>query len=145
MADVGYLAKLYRNTGTYDAPTWEEIDLVRDVTVTLSADEVDLTTRASGGFKQAGAGLKELTFEFEARWKGDDTNLAALRDAYLNGTSVELLALDGPVTTPGSQGPRTTCVITKFDRSEPLADAITVSITAKPTPSEHNPEWFTAS
>ncbi|NJN36804.1 MAG: hypothetical protein HC794_06785 [Nitrospiraceae bacterium] len=58
-----------------------------------------------------------------------------------NGT-VEFAVLDGPVATSGSQGLRAAMAITNFSRSEPLEEAIKVSVTAKPTYSDHPPEWM---
>jgi hypothetical protein len=33
--------------------------------------------------------------------------------------------------------------VTKFNRNEPLEEALTVSVTAKPTYAEHAPAWMT--
>ena len=51
----------------------------------------------------------------------------------------------GPITEAGSQGLRASFSITKFSRNEPLEEAITVSVTAKPTYSDNPPEWMTVS
>ena len=46
-------AKLYYNSGSYASPTWVEICNVKDVTLSLEKDEVDVTTRCSGGLKSS--------------------------------------------------------------------------------------------
>ena len=44
---------------------WTEIEAVKDVTLSVDAAEVDITTRASGGWKEYVAGLRDVTLEFE--------------------------------------------------------------------------------
>ena len=53
--------------------------------------------------------------------------------------------MDGDMTAPVSQGLRALCVITNFSRNEPLEEAITVSVTVKPTFSVNPPSWVVAS
>ena len=47
--------------------------------------------------------------------------------------------------TVGVQGLRATMAVTNFSRNEPLEEAITVSVTVKPTYAENAPEWMTVS
>jgi hypothetical protein len=58
---------------------------------------------------------------------------------------VEFAVLDGGSTTPGTQGLRATMAIINFTRSEPLEEAIKVSVTAKPTYAATPPTWMTVS
>jgi hypothetical protein len=44
-------ARLYRNTADYASPTWAEVTNVKDVTLNLEKGEVDVTTRANGGWR----------------------------------------------------------------------------------------------
>jgi len=142
---LGLSAKLYRNTGTYDTPTWQEITLVKDVKLTLSKGEADATTRAAGGWKQSVATLKEASLELELVWDPSDQSLTALRDAYLNNTPVDLAVMDGPMqpgTGKTSQGLRALWDVFSFDRNEPLEEVLTVSVTLKPTYGAA-PTWHT--
>ena len=75
-------------------------------------------------------------------WDSADTDFTAIRDAFLNKTAVELAVLDGDVVTTGSQGLRASFMVTSFSRNEPLEEAITVSVTMKPTYSANPPEWM---
>lgn len=137
---LGLDAKLFRNTGTYNAPTWTEIGNVRDVTLNLETSEADVTTRANNGWRATVATLKDASIEFEMVWDSDDANFTAMRQAFLGNTSIELAVLDDEVAT--GQGLRATCMVTKFSRNEPLEEAITVSVTVKPTYSDHAPSWM---
>jgi hypothetical protein len=140
---LGLDAKLFRNTGTHPAPVWNEIENVKDVTLNLEAGEADVTTRGNAGWRATVATLKDGSIEFEMVWDTEDDDFTAIRDAFLNHTAVEFAVMDGDIATTGSQGLRAACAITNFSRNEPLEEAITVSVTVKPTYSENPPEWMT--
>ena len=140
---LGMEAKLYRNTGSFVAPTWVEMTNVKDLTLNLEAAEADVTTRGNAGWRATIAALKDGSIEFEMVWDPADAGFTAIQDAYFNNTTVEFAVMDGDVTSTGTQGLRATMSITKLTRSEPLEQAITVSVTAKPTYSDNAPEWMT--
>ncbi len=142
---LGLEAKLYRNTGTYGIPVWEEIEDAQDVSLNLEAGEAEAKRRGGGGWAETIAALKGASIEFGLLYRSSNTDFTALRDAYLNRTAIDILVLDGDVATTGSQGLRAACHITNFSREEPLEEALTVSVTAKPTPNDDSPPaWFTA-
>lgn len=143
---VGLSCELSYNTGTYAVPVWVEIDLARDVTMSLEAAEADASTRSSGGWRETIQSLKDAGLEIEVANDSADTAFTAIKDAFINGTNLEVLILDGPVATVGSQGLRMTCAVSAFSRSEPLEELVTVSATLKPTPNDDAvPAWYTAS
>jgi len=144
MIVMGFAAKLYRNSGTYVAPTWVEIAEVKDNTLSLDADEVDVTTRAGAGFKQTEPGLIDAGLEFEINWDTEDANFTALRTAFSTREQIEMLALDGPVDTAGSQGLRFTGKVLSFNRNEPVEENLTVTVTIKPCIAANAPAWYTA-
>jgi len=132
-------AKLYRNTGTYDAPDWVEITNVKDVTPVAGNGEADVTTRANHGWKASKATLKDGSVEFEMMWDTEDEGFAAIQSAFFGNENIDLAVMDGDIETEGSEGLRATFSVTKFDRKEPLEEAITVSVTLKPTYATHAP------
>jgi len=135
-------AKLYWNSGTYAVPTWEEMGNVKDVTLNLEKGEADVTTRANDGWRATLGTLKEGSIEFEMVWDTDDAGFLALKDAYFNDTAIEMAVMDGDVAASGSQGLRASFSVTNFSRSEPLEEAIGVSVTLKVTYSANAPEWM---
>lgn len=141
---LGMDAKLYRNTGSYASPVWNEVKNVKDVTLNLEAGEADVTTRGNGGWRANIATLKDASLEFEMVWDTADDDFTAIRTAFLTNAAIEFAVLDGPVATSGSQGLRASVAITNFSRAEPLEEAIKVSVTAKPTYATNPPEWMTA-
>jgi hypothetical protein len=138
---LGLDAKLYRNTGTHPAPAWNEVKNVKDVTLNLEAGEADVTTRGNSGWRATVATLKDASVEFDMVWDTADDDFAAIRDAFLNHTAIEVAVMDGDIATAGSQGLRATCMVTNFSRNEALEEAITVSVTVKPTFSTNAPTW----
>lgn len=141
---LGMDAKLYRNTGSYGSPVWNEVKNVKDVTLNLEAGEADVTTRGNAGWRANIATLKDASLEFEMVWDTADDDFTAIRTAFLTNAAIEFAVLDGPVAMSGSQGLRASMAITNFSRAEPLEEAIKVSVTAKPTYATNPPEWMTA-
>jgi len=143
---MGYEAKLYRNTGTYESPVWDEVVNVKDLTSGGDAEEVDVTTRKNAGYKAVVAGLKDASVEFDMVWDADDLDFSAFQDAFFATVpaekAIEVAVMDGPIATAGSQGLRATMAVTNFSRNEALGEALTVSVTLKPTYADNPPEWY---
>ncbi len=138
---LGLDARIYRNTGTFAVPIWNEIKNVKDVTLNLEAGEADVTTRGNAGWRATVATLKDASIEFEMVWDTADDDFAAIRDTFLNRGAMEFAVMDGDFTVTGSQGLRATCMVTNFSRNEALEEAITVSVTVKPTYAANPPSW----
>jgi hypothetical protein len=138
-------AKLYRNTGTYAVPVWDLIGNVKDLTLSLEKDETDVTTRASGGWKEFVDGMKDATVEFGMLWDTGDADFDAFQGAFINNTSVEVLVLDGLAATAGSEGLRATMMVKSFTRNENLGEALMVDVSLRPVKNANSaPVWYTA-
>jgi hypothetical protein len=139
---LGLDAKLYFcAAGIGGTPQWTELTNVKSVTLSLQKAEADTTTRAAAGWKTFAATLKEASIEWEMVWDSDDAGFTAVKDAYFNNTAIGLAVMDGPVATNGSQGLWADCHIMEFSREEPLEEALSVKVTAKPTYSANPPQW----
>jgi len=141
-AKLGMEAKLYRNTGSYESPVWAEVENVKDLALNLEAGEADVTTRANDGWRATIATLKDASVEFGMVWDTEDADFSAIQDAYFDGTSIEFAVMDGDIAVAGSEGLRATMAVTGFSRDEPLEEAITVTVTIKPTYADNPPEWY---
>ena len=141
---LGLNAKIYRNSGTFAVPVFEEIGNVRDVTLTLETAEADVTTRTNEGWRATVATLRDASVEFEMVWDTVDPNFDSIRIAYLNNGTVEFSVMDGDITVSGSQGLRFLSIISTFTRTEPLEDALKVQVSAKPAfaPPGEAPFWL---
>ena len=144
---LGLDAKLYFcAAGIGGSPIWTELTNVKNVTLSLQKGEADVTTRANNGWKATAGTLKEGSIEFEMVWDTADAGFTAIKNAYFDNTLIGLAAMDGPITgtaSSGSQGLWADCMITDFSRDEPLEDALSVKVTAKPTYSANAPIWKT--
>jgi heme-binding NEAT domain protein len=138
---LGLNAKLYRGTAGTKAST--EVNNVKDLTVTLESGEADVTTRATQGWKASMATLKEASLEFTILYDTADTDFNAFQTAYFSNTPLALYVSDGDSTT--EKGLDADFTITGFSVEQNLEEAITVSITAKPTQiggsSSRAPKW----
>jgi hypothetical protein len=141
---LGMEAKLYFKVGGVGgAGSWVELANVKDVTLNLETGEADVTTRGNAGWRATVGTLKEGSIEFEMVWDTEDTGFSAIKDAYFENQVIGFAVMDGDVATAGSQGLQADFAITNFSRKEALEEALTVSVTAKPTYSATAPEWVT--
>ncbi len=135
---LGMDAKLYYKPGGQSGGgAWTTLTNVRDVTLNLETGEADVTTRANAGWRATVGTLKEASVEFEMVWDTADAGFTAIKNAFFNNEMIGLRVLDGD----GGQGLQADFSITNFSRSEPLEEAITVSVTAKVTYSDTPPSW----
>jgi len=118
------------------------MDNCTDVNLNLTAGEADVTTRANSGWKAVAATLKEASIDFEMLWKPSDAGFTAISEAWLNGDELSFACMDGDITTSGKKGLAANFMVTNFSRSEPLTEAIKVSVTIKPSSFT---EWYTVS
>lgn len=117
--------------------TWVEVTAARDVTNNGDADEVDVSSRGSGGHKQTRVALRDASIDFDMVWDGVITaepgkGVDAIRAAWFAGTEITLASLDGDMDVVGHRGLVGNFVITSCSRAEPLSDAMTFAVTAKP-------------
>lgn len=138
---LGLEAKLYYNAADFSG-TFTEITNVKDLTLNVEAGEADASTRGNNGWRATLATLKDGSIEFEMVWDTTDAAFTTIRTAFFDGSAVGFAILDGDIADTGSQGLKAPMVITNFSRNEPLEEAITVSVTAKPTYSANPPEWM---
>jgi hypothetical protein len=134
MADfvLGMNAKLYYSaTAGTVLGSLTELSNVKDLTLNLTAGEADITTRGNSGWRATAQTLKEAELTFQMVWKPGDAAFEAIRDAFLNNTTVELAVLDQARGTSGAQGPKASWSITNFTRTENLEEAIVADVTAK--------------
>lgn len=125
---IGLDCVVQRNTGTYASPTWSAITTISEVTVSAERGKADVSTRGSGGWKMEKGTLKSLSLEFDIKDKNGDTEFNAIREAYLNGTQLDLAVTDLPIATSGAEGFRAYFEVESISRKEPLEDAVVYSV-----------------
>ena len=141
MADfkLGMNAKAYFENAATGIQNLDELTNVKDLTLTMEAADTDITTRANSGWRATAQTLKEASAEFEMVYKDVDTGFDALKDAFLNNTTLEMAFLTGARSTDGvtpivgSDGLYGEWSVTSFPINQPLEEAITVPVTVKLT------------
>lgn len=118
-----------------------EMGNAKDVTLTLEKGEADVTTRANNTWRATVGTLKDGSVEFESNWKKTDAGFAKIFNAWLNDTPIAFAVLDGDKAVAGTEGLWADFAVINISRSEPLEEAITATITLKPTESDVAPEW----
>lgn len=141
-AILGLNCKLYRNTGTYAVPVWEEIGNCRDVTLNMEKGEADVTTRSNNGWRAILGTLKDASIDFSMVWDTGDADFEAVRDAFLDNTLLDMAIMDGDIAVAGSQGLRAEMSVLGFTRNEPLEEGVTVDVSIKPGYSTNAPDWM---
>ncbi len=131
---LGLDAILMRGAAGQTAAT--EVKNVKDLTLSMESGEADVTTRATSGWKASIATLKEASLEFGILYDTEDADFTAFRDAYFGNTPLALFVTDG-----NGSGLDADWSITGFSVEQPLEEALTVSVTAKPTASTRAPAW----
>lgn len=136
---LGMNAKLYYKAGGVAAGgDYTELGNVRDVTFGLEKGEADVTTRANNGWRARTGTLKDGTLEFEMVWDTEDDGFTALKDAFLDGDVVGMKVLD----EEDGSGLEADFEVFNFSRTEPLEEAIKVSVSMKIARSETAPVWI---
>lgn len=135
---LGLNAKLYYGTAGAKAAT--ELTNTKDVTLNLEKGEADVTTRASNGWRSMIGTLKDGSVEFEMNWDTEDAGFVAIKNAFFDDTAIALFVADGA----NGSGLDADFTVTKFTRNEPLEEALTVSVTVKPTTLTRAPAWVDA-
>lgn len=131
---LGLDAKLLRGTAGQTGAT--EVKNVKDLTLNMESGEADVTTRATKGWKASVATLKEASLEFSILYDTEDEDFQAFQTAYFSNTAIALFVTDGD-----GSGLDADWSITGFSLEQNLEDAVSVSVTAKPTASTRAPVW----
>jgi predicted secreted protein len=145
-ARLGLKAKLFRNTGTFATPTWNEVKNVKDLTLTIEKAEADVTTRGNDGWRALIGTLKSASIEFQMVDDSEDDDFTAFQESFFADTNIEFAIMNGPmIAAPGgvaSEGLRATCQVFNFTRNEELENAIMRDVAIKPTYAVNAPEWI---
>jgi len=139
---IGVECKAYRNTGTYGTPTWTEVTIVGDATISGERPEADMAARGDVVAKFR-VGILRWQVEFDLVYQNGHAGYDAIRDAFLNKTVLDMLFLDGASGTTDNEGLRSELYFTNFGRVEPMEDKLTVPVTGRPADTSNAPTWYT--
>lgn len=124
---AGFTCKMFRDTVGAETPA-TEMKNVTDVTINLSANQISATTRATAGWEAFIQGLKTGSVDFGMMYDSEDEDYQALHTAFLNGTALAFFFSDGD-----GNGLIGDYVVTNFSESQPLNEAVSISVTLSVT------------
>lgn len=139
---LGRNCKLYYNTGTYESPTWTLVTGVRDVTLTGTLGEADVSSRDKS-VKMAEPTLDEVELTFEQTRDSLSSIQTALLTAKKNRTAIDFAVAEGPIATAGTRYYRSDMKCFQGDSPQPLEGAATIPWKWKPCYSENPSDFYT--
>jgi len=103
----------------------------RNVKLSADAAEIDITSRASSGWKEFVQGLKSWTIDCDLLWVTDDAGMELLEAAFRNGTALAVYMTDQANAQAQAQGWSGSAIITKMERNDPLEGEITINFSCR--------------
>ena len=95
----------YRNTGTYGSPTWTALNLVSDANVGKGWEFGPADVRATR-VKLYAPSQMDMNPTITMRCDDLDTGYKAISAASVSAAVIDMLLLDGPIATEGTEGIR---------------------------------------
>jgi hypothetical protein len=120
---VGEKMKLYRNAGTHDSPTWEEISEIGDVTLDgLSVTMAELKRRANAYTKGLPALFGMFTVGFQLVHGLGADMFTDLREQFFDREPAEFAICNGDIEDDGTEGVSFAGYLSEFPWNQPLED-----------------------
>ena len=105
--------------------SWRMILKVRNNDLTMSASEIDTSTRNNDGWKTSRAGMKTWGASFDMLYDTANEGWLELKQAFWDNTRIHVKIVD---STDG-EGIIGYANVTQFDRGEPMDDMMTTAVT----------------
>lgn len=136
MGKLAINAKLYRNTASYEAPSWSEVTLIGNLRQGTAWKEAPADARESR-VEQVLKSMLGLEWTGQLKKKPGNANYEAFMDAALSEDALDLLILDGDKDTENVRGWRVDALI--FDNSEDqaLPNTLYQDLRIKPYVADH--------
>lgn len=132
-----YLFTAVGDSPDYSTPTllnaanaFTEYTNVQDVSLNVDSDEIDVTSRESGGFRETVFTTKNSEITTQVLWRPGDAKFAFLQYAWKNQVPIACMAMDGAWNTDGNSGLIGNFTVS-FGRDEPVGGVMQASVTFK--------------
>lgn len=138
---LGKNCKLFYNS-TPGIVAATELTGCRDVTLSLETEEVDTTTRATGGWEASQPVLKRASIEFQLPKTSDPAvavAINAIKTAYMTHSPLSIRCLDGPIGS--GSGLNADMNVMTFKRNEAIKDVVAYDVTLKIANTGRVPNW----
>lgn len=129
--------RLYYNTGTHASPSWIWMKRTINRTLSFGKGEINFQDSESEWEKTLGAAKKlGLNWGYRELITSNDTVFAALWDSYLNGTPIEVAAMNGDIATTGKKGFRAFIEVMEMEQTAELEGMTEWAVSVKLTEHE---------
>jgi len=136
---LGKDATLARNTGSaFGTPTWTAVPHVQDLTRTDARAESNVTGK-NEDIATFDTSYRVVKVSFKLVYVKGETALAAFVTAFEANTPLDMLVLNGKLTTVGAYGTHADWKIVKMDESQPLDGNVTYDIEMVPAKTANTP------
>jgi len=115
-----------------EAVTWNVAGPIQDLSQANSVETDDITARDNDGIVSVVATLINVDINFGMRYDKVDETYLALETAFKTRAPISLLIMDSDREVVGAKGFGANFVITGFEQTQNLREAIKVSVTAAP-------------
>lgn len=135
---IGINSRLYRNAGSYEAPTWTACNQISAAAIQAAWDKADASVRASrvkGGVKTQ----IDLSFTCSMRVSNTDAEYLLFFGAALSDDTIDLLILNGPIEDEGVRGFRYDAQVFSANEDQGLSVALYDELQLSPYIFDHNP------
>lgn len=120
---AGYKGKVYVSTD--GGSTYNAIGEVRESTLTISTEEIDVTSFDSNGWIENIAGLRSWEMSTEALYLYDNVGQEDLESALMAGNTVYMRVL--PKSGTGNKGYEGEAIISSYEVNNTIDDAVVLS------------------
>lgn len=136
-------AKLYHNSGTVASPTWTEIKEARDLSLSMTAEEFDVSDRNTK-FKLYDHGGIDVEISGKLTYRTNNANCETIRGLFLSGCGAEFALMSNTISgaNGAAEGIRGGFKVFTNSMEFPLADGMTVDISLKPCYFENGSSAF---
>jgi hypothetical protein len=145
---VGHKMKLYRNTGTIEVPTWQEICEIGDVSIPdLAMGLAELKRRCNNFTKNLATLIQSISVEFRMIHGLGQTVFDGIRGDFFAGNAKEFAVYNGDIATSGNEGLRLPALVEQFPWDQPLEEVsghdvrLAVAYYEEPAGTEIDPSW----
>ena len=127
--------------GTAGSTATVVIDNIENLTLAMTKQEANVSTRGADGWETFKATLKSGNVDFNMMWDTADPAFTAIQEAFMGNFEMAFLILD----KEGGQGLDADFTITNFTRNEQLVDVLRVDVSIKLAYVTRAPEWVEGS
>lgn len=124
-ATAGYYGGFYTVTGSPAVST--RLAKVRDATLSVETDTIDVTSFDTRGWAENVASFKSWSVDAELLYVPLDTTQEAIKDALFNDTGLKINLF--PRDDPAADGFEGNVIVTSYEVGIPVDDAVTISVT----------------